>query len=129
RLYGGAFADVVYDHFLANDQNEFATANELLSFTQHAYAQLKQNEAWFPAPFNTMFPYMESQNWLYNYQFNDGIQKSFIGLGRRAAYIKETETAFELFLQNKSYLNEQYDTFFQSVKSFAAYTMEQLLKH
>ena len=27
RLYSGAFVDVVYDHFLATDENEFTEAN------------------------------------------------------------------------------------------------------
>lgn len=129
RLYGGAFADVVYDHFLANDKTQFITPEALMAFTQQVYAQLKENEKWFPLNFGNMFPYMQSQNWLYNYRLDDGIQKSFMGLARRAAYIKESDTAFRLFSDNKPLLQEQYDLFFQSVKSFAAYTMEQLLKH
>lgn len=129
RLYGGAFADIVYDHFLANDKSQFADEKDLLSFTERSYDQLAQNQQWFPAPFAAMFPYMRSQNWLYNYQFDFGIQKSFQGLAHRAAYIPESGTAFELFLNNKELMQEQYNEFFHSVKSFAAYTMEQLLKH
>lgn len=129
RLYGGAFADIVYDHFLATDTSQFASPEDLLLFTRQSYALLAQNEEWFPEPFSSMFPYMQSQNWLYNYQFDSGIQKSFLGLVRRAAYINESDTAFELFLNNKALFREQYELFFHSVKSFAAYTMEQLLKH
>jgi hypothetical protein len=40
---------------------------------------------------------MKSQNWLYNYQFRWGLEKSFGGLVRRASYISESETAFRLF--------------------------------
>lgn len=129
RLYSGAFADVVYDYFLANDTTEFSSPEELLQFTRHTYIQLKENENWFPPPFAAMFPYMESQNWLYNYQYDSGIQKSFNGLARRAAYLPEADIAFELFLANKDLLREQYIIFFQSVKTFAAHTMELLLKH
>src|SRR5687767_10055662 len=35
RLYSGAFMDIVYDHFLANDTNEFADERTLLQFTEH----------------------------------------------------------------------------------------------
>lgn len=129
RLYGGAFADIVYDYFLANDRDQFTSPDELLLFTGEVYGQLKENEAYFPAPFEDMFPYMQSQNWLYNYQFDSGIQKSFAGMARRAKYLPETALAFELFLNNKELIREQYAIFFHSVKSFAAYTMEQLLKH
>ena len=39
-LYAGAFLDVVYDHFLANDRNEFADDKALLLFTQNTYSSL-----------------------------------------------------------------------------------------
>ena len=129
RLYGGAFADVAYDYFLANDTSQFDTPNDLMLFTQQVYASLEENRTWFPTQFGDMFPYMQSQNWLYNYQFDSGIQKSFQGVARRAAYIREADTAFSLFMENKSLMQEQYDIFFHSVKSFAKDTMEQLLKH
>ena len=128
RLYGAAFADVVYDYFLANDQHQFAEESALMAFTQNTYFLLQQNTAFFPYKFAGMFPYMQSQNWLYNYQYDWGIQKSFQGLARRAAYIPETEIAFEIFINNKNVIQEQYNIFFPSVKKFAADTMFQLLK-
>src|SRR6478672_4752141 len=114
RLYGGAFADIVYDHFLANDRNEFPSLLHLMQFTTHTYQQLAMQAEFFPAPFASMFPYMRTQNWLYHYHEDAGIQKSFGGLGRRAAYIPETETAYQIFLDNKDYFREQYDLFFRS---------------
>ncbi len=36
RLYSGAFVDVVYDHFLATDENEF-TGQSLLIFPRAVY--------------------------------------------------------------------------------------------
>ncbi|MFT3979102.1 MAG: ACP phosphodiesterase [Ferruginibacter sp.] len=129
RLYSGAFADIVYDYFLANDGNSFPADADLLQFSQQTYRQLRQHSEWFPPPFAAMFPYMESQNWLYNYRFDHGIQKSFAGLARRAAYLQESDRAFELFLNNKPLFKEQYDLFFGSVKKFAADTLQQLLKH
>src|SRR5437868_2883707 len=32
-LYAGAFIDVAYDHFLANDTNEFSNENDLRDFS------------------------------------------------------------------------------------------------
>jgi acyl carrier protein phosphodiesterase len=126
RLYGGAFADIVYDYFLANDPQEFESESALLAFTLTSYGQLEQNAGYFPEVFAHMFPYMRSQNWLYNYRQHTGIQKSFQGLARRAAYIPETETAYQLFLENKDYFREQYQHFFRSVKIFAADTLREL---
>ena len=128
RLYSAAFTDVVYDHFIANDAALFENSSSLEDFTKDTYAALGEHSIYFPQKFAAMFPYMSTQNWLYNYQYDWGIQKSFQGLGRRAAYLPETEMAFEIFLNNKALLQEQYNLFFPSVKKMAADTMRQLLK-
>ena len=129
RLYAGAFVDIVYDYFLANDRNEFESDKMLLDFTKQTYKTLQHFLPLFPSKFKTMFPYMVSQNWLYNYQYDHGIQKSFNGLVYRAAYLDESEIAFDLFIKNKIIMEQQYKLFFSSVKKFAAHTMQDLLEH
>ncbi len=128
RLYSTAFTDIVYDYFLANDALLFPDAASLQTFAQDTYESLRKHRDFFPQKFSVLFPYMHTQNWLYNYQYDWGIQRSFEGLGRRAAYLPETAIAFDLFLENKQLLQEQYDLFFPSVKKVAANTMQQLLK-
>ncbi len=128
RLYAGAFIDVAYDYFLANDANEFETAEHLHSFTQNTYNLLQKNATHFPEKFAKMFPYMQSQNWLYHYRTNEGMQKSFGGLARRAKYITETDTAFEIFLSNKEIIKQSYQIFFPQLKLFAIHNMEQILQ-
>jgi acyl carrier protein phosphodiesterase len=127
RLYAGAFADVVYDYFLANDKGQFFSEGHLKDFTLNTYEKLDNNFKHFPQQFAAMFPYMRSQNWLYNYRLNEGMKKSFDGLQRRAKYITETDTAFGIFMDNQKQLRGYYDAFFPHVKSFAAYKMEELL--
>ena len=128
RLYAGAFTDVVYDHFLANDENEFSSAESLQSFTKDSYNLLQRNTAHFPEKFAKSFPYMQAQDWLYHYRYDDGMQKSFGGLARRAKYIAETETAFEIFLNNKEIIKQSYQIFFPQLKLFTIHKMEQLLQ-
>lgn len=120
RLYAGAFTDIVYDYFLANDTTQFENEDALMQFTQLTYAQLQPAEALMPERFRMMFPYMTSQNWLYNYRHEAGMQKSFMGLVRRAAYLYESDIAFEIFLANKNAMQEQYNLFFDSVKKHAS---------
>ncbi len=129
RLYSGAFTDVVYDYFLANDSNQFSSPEELKSFTQNTYQSLKAQSAYFPEKFANMFPYMQEQDWLYNYKFNEGMQKSFSGLARRAKYIYETDTAYQIFLSNKYFIGAWYNIFFPQVKLFAAKKATDLLNH
>lgn len=127
RLYAGAFADVVYDYFLANDTDQFSSAEELKKFTQSTYHLLQLQAEYFPEKFAKMFPYMQQQDWLYNYRFNEGMQKSFGGLAKRAKYIEETDTAYQIFLDNKSSIQLWYDIFMPDVKFFTVNKIAQLL--
>jgi acyl carrier protein phosphodiesterase len=117
RLYSGAFVDVVYDHFLAADENEF-TENSLFDFTQQVYSVLENYQQWFPERFAVMFPYMKKQNWLFNYRTLPGIEKSLGGVVRRAAYLTESDTAAYLFEKHYQPLQQCYRQFWQDVKPF-----------
>ena len=119
RLYAGAFIDVVYDHFLANDLLEFNSALSLNEFAQSTYQVLQQQQIWLPSPFSQMLPYMISQNWLYHYRFREGIQKGFGGLVRRAAYLQESDIAFAVFEKEYEQLQKYYAGFFPELKQFA----------
>jgi acyl carrier protein phosphodiesterase len=132
-LYAGALTDVIYDHFLANDPVSFpaATANpgeaaELLSFSQRTYEQVAAWEPLFPERFARMFPYMRSQNWLYNYRLKEGIYNSLAGLSRRAVYMPGPEQACRLFDTHYGELEACYREFFPSLKDFAFQTLEAL---
>src|ERR1700745_3291635 len=53
--YAGAFMDVVYDHFLALDTNEFSKTG-LKDFSAEVYTQLYANESVLPEKFVRMLP-------------------------------------------------------------------------
>ncbi|MBI3139410.1 MAG: DUF479 domain-containing protein [Sphingobacteriales bacterium] len=125
RLYSGAIVDVVYDHFLAADENEFSE-NRLHDFSQEVYQTLHRNSHWLPGQFAGMLPYMKEQNWLFHYRSRWGAGKSLGGLVRRARYLTETETAFRLFEENYQPLAECYRHFWAAAKPFATRTFEEL---
>lgn len=119
RLYSGAFIDVVFDHFLATDENEFKEEKILHDFTQVTYEKLELFHPVFPERFSKMFPYMKQQNWLLNYRNNWGLKKSFEGLVHRAAYMYESQTAYELFEKHYDELKKYYEDFFPELKDFS----------
>ncbi len=127
RLYSGAFADVVYDHFLANDTMEFNTENELKQFAGNTYQMLETHYDQFPPLFQKMFPFMKEYDWLYNYRYTWGIEKSFGGLVRRAAYLTESKIAFEIFTEHYTAMQICYADFFPALKKFAAVHLDELL--
>lgn len=127
RLYSGAFVDVVYDHFLALDTAEFESPDALKNFTTRTYDKLEEKFSFLPDPFQNIFPHMKQHDWLFNYQYTWGIERSFEGLARRAAYIKESETAFAVFMENYKALKDSYTIFFPTLKKFASRYVSELL--
>jgi acyl carrier protein phosphodiesterase len=124
-LYAGAFIDIVYDHFLARDKNEFEDEG-LLQFSQFVYKILEENRNALPEKFVRIFPYMKGDNWLYNYQTLHGIEKSFGGLARRAKYLENSAEVFAAFEKNYEELQECYNEFFPAVKQFAYNELKRL---
>jgi acyl carrier protein phosphodiesterase len=127
RLYSGAFIDVVYDHFLATDINEF-TGESLRNFSETVYETVGKHLQYLPERFNLMFPHMKQQNWLFNYSTMRGTELSFGGLVRRSRYLEESETAAILFHDHYKTLHECYKVFFPDVKFFAKRMFEELIK-
>jgi len=116
--YSGAFVDVVYDHFLATDASEMSLP-QLERIASDTYAILNQFRDVLPPYFLAMLPYMEKQNWLYHYHEVWGIEKSFQGIVRRAAYLDDSAEAYVAFHQHYDELKHCYQLFFPDVKSFA----------
>ena len=127
RLYSGAFADVVYDHFLANDAKQFSTEKDLQQFAAATYQVLEDFTDIFPPAFQKMFPYMKQYDWLSNYRHSWGIEKSFDGVVRRAAYLTESERAFEIFNNNYVTMQVCYDNFFPDLKKYSLNQADELL--
>jgi acyl carrier protein phosphodiesterase len=117
RLYSGAFVDVVYDHFLALELAALPQSFE--EYTVSVYDTLEKFRHVFPPVFNNIFPYMKQHNWLFNYQYATGIERSLEGLVHRAAYLSESKTAFELFNKRYDEIKAAYQAFFPALRDFA----------
>jgi acyl carrier protein phosphodiesterase len=126
RLYSAPIMDILYDHFLANDEDLFDDVS-LKEFAYDTYQQLENNALHLPSRFLFMLTYMKAENWLYNYKYVEGIRKTLYGLARRATYLKESDTAYHLFLEHHAYLNDCYRSFFPDVKQFAKQKFDELI--
>ena len=126
RLYAGAFTDIVCDYFLANDRKEFNSVEDLTTFCSNTYHQLDLQYDALPLNFQQMFVYMKQYNWLNNYQYDWAIQRSFAGMGKRAKYINETDTAFSIFENNKEKMKTCYKEFFPLLKNYSFQTWKQI---
>ena len=127
RLYAGPLIDVLYDHFLALDENEF-TDESLKAFSINAYVILDQFADHFPEKFSMMYPYMKAHNWLYNYRYRHGIERSLAGIVQRAKFLEESDTAYTLFNENYDSLKSLYQQFFPELKSMTLNFIKQFEK-
>ena len=125
RLYSGAFVDVVYDHFLATNKT-ILDEEEWLVFTKNTYDLLANQSIHFPEKFASMFPYMQSQNWLFNYRYIWGIENSFGGLVRRAKYLDSAKEAFVALNNNYAEIEVLTAIFLSDVQVFASNQFQRL---
>lgn len=117
-LYSSAFLDIIYDHFLAL---ELAANGDkyLKMFTEEVYSAVDKHIRILPETFNNIFPFMKQQNWLYNYQFGWGIEKSIGGLVHRARYMSDSATAYRLFEEHYAEFKAAYMVFFPALRAYS----------
>ncbi len=117
KRYAGPFLDVSYDHFLALDtQNEPVEGWRI--FADKCYAQIEEYAEILPAQFCSMFLYMKSEDWFYNYRYNWMIERSFERLKRRANYLDDDAPIFAAFEDNYKQLEDSYNAFFRELKIY-----------
>lgn len=126
RLYAGAFVDIAFDFFLANDDQEFQGEQDLMEFSGKTYTQLSNHDGQMPDAFKEMLPYMIRQNWLFHYRFPEGIANSFRGLVRRAAYLSDAAPAIAVFREQEDALRQLYTGFFPELKEYCIGQLEEI---
>jgi acyl carrier protein phosphodiesterase len=125
-LYAGPIIDIVYDHFLATDPDQFPDPGKLKAFAALTYQQVGARQSLFPEKFARLFPYMQTQDWLSNYRHKEGIYNSLHGLARRATHMPDPSAAFQTFNARYEQLQDCYRRFFPELKEFAYNELIQL---
>lgn len=103
RLYSGAFVDVVFDYFLANDVT-IKSPKEWRDFTSNVYEVLNNHEEHLPENFRKVLPRMEKDNWLYNYRFDWGMEYSINNVLNKAKYLDNSIPVYGVFQHHKDFL-------------------------
>ena len=110
RHYAGVIMDVYYDHFLAKNWADYSD-EDLKGFCQRHYQLLKNNQTLLPKRCSYLLRYMHAGDWLYNYQFLEGIQFALSGMAQRTPF----ESGMEKAVKN---LTEDYDKFEGEFRAF-----------
>ena len=108
--YSGIANDIFFDHFLANQWSTFSNF-ELMNFSEETYQIITKNIELLPERTAYVLQYMQQQNWLYNYQFISGIEKTMNGMSRRTQQAT-FENSHLILLENYEGIKSCFDIFF-----------------
>lgn len=119
--YAPVIVDVFYDHFLARDWQKHHPEN-LKQFTETFYGIAKSRRADLPPRASKMLEYMSADNWLYHYQFIEGIKWTLTGMSRRTSFESHMEIAHKALEEHYEDFDAEFNTFFPDlVKSSGLY--------
>lgn len=114
--YKGVVMDMYFDYFLAKYFNAYHTQS-LQDFTQNIYSVLTKYKPILPTDAAGLVDAMVKYDWLYHYQFLDGMNRSFGGMSRRFPFLKGIENAGEELQRNEATYEAYFRTFFPDLVS------------
>ena len=118
RHYKGVIIDIFYDHYLAKNWANYSTI-PLADFAQSFYDLLEDNFEILPDKTKHLLPYLIEYNWLYNYQYIEGIQKVLNGMNNRTKQKSQMNLAVEDLRNLHSEFEEDFTVFFEDLRNFS----------
>ena len=115
--YAGIIIDIFYDHFLAKNWNEYS-AIPLEVYVDSVYDLLNKNNETLPEKTQHMLPFMIEYNWLYNYQYVEGIQRVMNGMNRRTKNKSQMHLSTQDLQEHYQELEADFKEFFSDLIDF-----------
>ncbi len=110
--------DILFDHFLAKQWHHYHS-QKLEDFSESVYQHLQTYQIRFglPKPMDFVLEMMMKNNWLVNYQFAEGIERSLSGMQQRVNYPNSMSTGFKDMLPHQVQLEKRFYIFFDELKN------------
>ena len=125
KHYDGVIIDIFYDHFLAKNWADYS-AIPLDVYTQSIYNLFEEKAPELPVKSQQFIKYMIEYNILYNYQFEEGIEKVLNGMNHRTKGKSQMNLAIEdLKILNKE-LEQDFTLFFKDLIAFSNQKIKEL---
>jgi len=123
--YSGVLADMFYDHFLSKNWQKYSN-EDLYLFVQKFYISMRKNSNILTERTKNMLPYMESANWLYNYQFLDHLEVILSQMDLRTQNQSKMRFAITDLKKNYSDFESDFFLFFEDIQSVCKEKLDQL---
>lgn len=127
RHYNGVIIDILYDHFLAKNWNNYSDT-PLEIYADNVYKFLLQHIDSFPEELQNLLPNMIQYNWLVNYASLEGIERVLNGMNKRTKGISQMDRAIEDLKLNYEALENDFTAYFKELESFSDEKTTTLLK-
>lgn len=115
--FSGVVMDIFFDHFLAKNWRKYHDI-DLRNFTNDFHQTLEIRKTELPAKIKMMLPILISEDWLYQYQFIEGIQNVCEGMSRRTRFESNMALAHLDLLDNYEVLESNFNNFFLDIMFF-----------
>lgn len=119
RLYKGVIIDLIYDHFLAKNWQNYSQI-PLHQFSQGVYDLLNDHYSILPEKTQYLLPFMSKQNWLYKYRTVQGIGEIMHDMNIRTKGISKMNEAVVDLKNNYTIFEEDFTTFFEELREFSS---------
>jgi len=116
--YAPVVADIYFDHFLAFFWNDYSN-QPLKEYSRKIYQLINQEKEILPQGILKLLPYMEKDDWLYNYHSLYGMEQAFKGMSRRAKFQSNMEDGVKILTSEYSFFEEKFKFFFPELKDFS----------
>ena len=118
KHYKGVIIDIFYDHYLAKNWERYSEI-PLDVYVQSVYNLLEKESAILPEKTKHLLPYMIQFDWLYNYQFTEGIEQVLNGMNRRTKGISQMNLATKDLIEHDIEFEKDFQLFFEDLRIFS----------
>ena len=117
RHYSAVIVDIFYDHFLAKHWLAYHDI-ELDKYVKNTYQTLQNNHDLLPDKVQLLLKYMIKNNWLYNYQYIEGIEHVMQGMSKRTSFNSGMENSTQELVQHFDEFESEFRSFFPLLEAF-----------
>ena len=124
-LFAGIIIDIFYDHYLAKNWSNYS-AMPLDIYVNSVYQLLDHQKEILPEKTLQMMPFMIQYNWLYNYQYKEGIKSVLNGMNSRTNNKGQIDLAIEDLYQLDEDFEKDFQLFFEDLRILSHQKIKQL---
>ena len=125
--YGGVIIDIFYDYFLAKNWAKYSEI-PFDVFTDAVNKMFSEVSGDLPTKSQEFIQYMIAYNLLFNYQFEDGIEKVLNGMNQRTKGKSKMNLAIEDLKELNKEFEEDFMLFFEDLRNFSDQKLKEIKK-